>query len=435
MNPALRRFLHSLPGIVIATLAILLALGLALASSAASHRSNWYASAIMAGASLILAALISVTVVPELARGVGLRYLRNLRLFTLTRVGLFFLLLILILSLASVSTGNNLLTVVLSLLLSSILVSGVFSNVILSDINVSLNLPDRIFAGEPTRFILSLQNEKHYFPVISVLLGGYRAAQATAGALLQSRAYFPFVAPRQSQSYAIQTEFGRRGRYDLAGFKAQTGFPFGFFDKAREIPAEGDIVVFPRRVDVRSEFHLFPFLRGFQEGMRRGFGDSLYTIRPYDARDDARFIHWKASAKLDRMMVKEFIEEEERRVCVCLDNSAKQGRVTRNQFERAVELAASLCIHFVEEGSGVQLLLCEERIDFGTGRAHLTEVLGKLATVEPNGSRDSFHKKLEQEGHSVRGDELFKIVFSTQPAGATPPGIWRTSHVIHMDQL
>lgn len=432
---AVSRFLRSLPGIASAVAAILLALGLALASSTALRQGSLHASILLAVSSLILAALIAVTVVPVLVAGINLQYLRNLRLVTLTRTGLFFLLLVLILSLASVSTGNNLLILVLAVLLASILVSGALSSTILSGVDVSLNVPDNVFAGELTRLVLSVRNGKRFFPAISVLLGGYRQGSAREGSILTSNVYFPFVGPRQSESHSLQAVFDRRGIYGLSGFRAQTGFPFGFFDKAREIPAKGQLVVFPRRVDVRSEFQLFPFLRGIQDGPRRGTGDGLYTMRPYTGSDDARFIHWKASAKLGELMVKEFSEEIERRVCVCLDNSVLPPDVGADQFEKAVELAASLCAHFIAEGSGVELVLCDKETGFDDGREHLQEVLTELATVEAKHSFDEFLERLRKLQRPVGNVELFKLVFSTRPVDALPIEFRRGSQIVWMKEL
>ena len=52
-------------------------------------------------------------------------------------------------ALAALNTGNNLLFMILACLLAGILVSGVISQIVLSGVELRLELPEHIFAGQP----------------------------------------------------------------------------------------------------------------------------------------------------------------------------------------------------------------------------------------------------------------------------------------------
>lgn len=76
------------------------------------------------------------------------------------------------------------------------------------------------------------------------------------------------------------------------------------------------------RLDVRST-KLFPGkLLGERRSKRRGQSVEFDDFRPYIAGDDLRFIDWNAYARLDKLIIKLFLEEEDLAVHVALDASA-----------------------------------------------------------------------------------------------------------------
>ncbi len=76
------------------------------------------------------------------------------------------------------------------------------------------------------------------------------------------------------------------------------------------------------RLDVRST-KLFPGkLMGERRSKRRGQSVEFDDFRPYVAGDDLRFIDWNAYARLDKLIIKLFLEEEDLAVHIALDASA-----------------------------------------------------------------------------------------------------------------
>ena len=122
------------------------ALFLALYSGAAAEGGHLLVAGISALAALALAGWVALTIVPVLARRTPLRWLTYQIDYKLTREGMVYLGGIFVVALAALNTGNNLLFMVLACLLAGVLISGLLSRLVLSGIDVRLELPEHIFA-------------------------------------------------------------------------------------------------------------------------------------------------------------------------------------------------------------------------------------------------------------------------------------------------
>jgi len=129
----------------IALLALGGALFLALYSGAAVEGGHFFIAGLSALAALALAGWVALTIVPVLARRTPLRWLSTQIDYKVTREGVIYLCLIFVVALAALNTGNNLLFMVLACLLAGVLISGMLSRLVLSGIDVRLELPEHIF--------------------------------------------------------------------------------------------------------------------------------------------------------------------------------------------------------------------------------------------------------------------------------------------------
>src|SRR5207244_4055945 len=73
-----------------------------------------------------------------------------------------------LLSLAALNTGTNLLFLILASLIALVLMSGILSTIALSGVGMRLVLPEHIFAGQPVRAMVELENEKLTLPSFSL---------------------------------------------------------------------------------------------------------------------------------------------------------------------------------------------------------------------------------------------------------------------------
>lgn len=387
--------------------------------------------------------------------------------FRITREGLLFLAGILILSIAAINSGNNLLFIILAALLSMIAVSGILSRSTLKQISLSLQLPENVFAGERVSIKVSVKNLKKIFPSFSIRVEdpevsrrhspfhlfkwrifGRRLAPSpdtTADrAVLRQAAYFPILRAGEKRSELTVQSFPQRGLYSLDGFWVSTRFPFGFFRRGERVAAKGQVLVYPLVQKISAFFHLLPFLPGHMEGLHVGQGENLFSIRKYQGSESARVIDWKATAKTGELMAREFARDEESKFCLILDTHTP-NQVPEDAFEKAVSLAASIAAHFLEAGAGIEFLTPDEYVPRGTGIDHLYRVLRVLAVIRhatvPSGEMRSWDlagfSRIEDARalQQILSDKVFKIIITSRPRGSFPSAIWRSSHVVFFEEL
>src|SRR5436305_9525817 len=159
------------------------ALLLALYSSAAAELGQIVLASTSALAALAIAGWVAVTLVPTLARRTPLRWIGYRIQYKISREGWIYFGGLLLVALAALNTGNNLLFLILACLIALILMSGILSSISLSGIEIRLVLPEHIFAGQPVRVMAELGNEKLTLPSFCLRLEPTKTTQAPAAML------------------------------------------------------------------------------------------------------------------------------------------------------------------------------------------------------------------------------------------------------------
>jgi uncharacterized protein (DUF58 family) len=362
------------------------AFALALSSSLARHNRQFYAAAFLAFVSLLFAFIVCVTLVPKLLARIKLDFLMNLRFFRFTRRGVTFILIVFIIAFATFNTGNNLLILILSFLLASLIVSGIVANLVLFGLKISLRVPKGIHARQRAVFLITLLNLKKFFPSFALQLKGEnegkKGSQDTD--LFVQAKRFPYVRAGEKLRLRLQCRFGRRGVYPVEGFEIKTTFPFGFFWRGRQLDATGNIIVYPEIQDLAPLFTQQPDILGVEEKNRRGNGNELYNIRHYEAGDSARFVHWKSTAKLASLMVKDFALEQEIPLNVLFSTYLPDPSPSDlEQFEKAVSWVASLGRYYRLKGHKFKFDSGEFDVAIDGRTEQYESLMEYLAQVQP----------------------------------------------------
>src|SRR5512146_1885026 len=179
---------------------------------------------------------------PEPTTRVGrlLRSFRPPRKLKFTREGKYFLGITLGVGFAAINTGNNLLYLLLGMLLSLIILSGILSEISLRDLTVVRRLPARAQVGRPHLVEIEVFNHKTRVPSYAIEVEDLRAGQPA-----DKRCFFLKISPKSAQVAAYRRTPAKRGRDRHVGFRIATRFPFGLFEKSREVPAEGELIIYP----------------------------------------------------------------------------------------------------------------------------------------------------------------------------------------------
>lgn len=443
---------------LIALFGLALALALALLSTVVVNETgNMWAGALLASTSLILATVVGIAVIPYLARRIAVRRMRDALNYEVTREGSMYLVLALVIGIAALNTGNNLLFIVVSAMLAAVMVSGIASAMVLLGIELDVIVPEHLFAGSVAVVRLALRNKNRWVPAFSVsvvppkhkkpkkhisvhrssfrfppkskpgkewflwpdLSVRWTREPAPPADMFRATVYFPFIPAKQSAQAELELNFARRGAYVQNGFGLQTKFPFSFLNKTRTIAMKREIVVYPSVEATDEFFEMLPLITGEFETYVRGRGYDLYRIRDYAAEDSARHVDWKATARTGDLKVREFTREDERKLRLVFDNP-KPGRVTTESYERGVALAASLAWHFAADTT--QLSFAAPGYE---GSPDVYDFLRYAALVQP-----------EQGASVLDGLQLtddYNIVVTSRKRGSIPTMLWNCSYFVFLD--
>jgi uncharacterized protein (DUF58 family) len=428
-RPGVRAFFLSMAALTVAFV-------LALYSGAASRLGYLALASVTAMAALVVAGWVAVTLVPELARRTPLRWIGYRMEFRVTREGWIYLAGIVLVALAAINTGNNLLFLILACLISSILMSGILSSVTLAGVEMRLDLPEHIFAEQPARGSAELHNEKQTLPSFSLRVEAVKKKGQAGPAILTTPVYFPYVPRRESVKLSVPFRFPRRGVYQQEAFRIVTRFPFGFLQKARRLDLKSEALVYPS-VEATPEFlHVLPGIQGAIESLAKGRGQDLYALRGYLPTDSARHVHWKASARLGSLMVREFAREDDCQILLIFDPFGSAGstgatQADKDRFELAVSLCAAIAWNFHERTALMQFRTAGVEVPLGPATENIFAILRHLALVQAQ-RPDSTKNHLSE---LASNPESFKIIVTSQQRGSIPADIWNSSYLVFAEEL
>jgi uncharacterized protein (DUF58 family) len=441
---------------LLAIVGLALAFGAALFSTILGEAGNIWGMIILASASLLLATFVGLTTVPYLARRVVASRVREAMDYDVTRAGLIYILISVVIGIAAINTGNNLLYVVVAALLSAILVSGIASALVLRSLTLDVRLPEHVFAARPLLARLLLRNTSRWLPSFSVRVVpakrknkdrwdwevstfGWprnrapqdqwfhlpdrrlrRVQEEAEKPILQESVYFPFLAPEQELRADLEISFPVRGRYSEKNFGLATRFPFSFLMKTRRINLAREVTVYPAVEQTEQFCEVLPMVTGEFETFVSGRGNDLYLIREYMPDDSARHVDWKATARTGELKVREFSREDERKLRVVFDNPVP-GILHHTVYERGVRLAASLGWHFHHE---------DVEVSFVAPGLEPTEdvfaFLQYLALVEPEEATPVFSR--------LRASDDYNVIVTARAAADLPSALATRSYVISLGQ-
>jgi uncharacterized protein (DUF58 family) len=260
-----------------------------------------------------------------------------------TRLGLLFTLMCVLVALAAFASANNLLFLILAAMLATLMVAGFISRLSLAGLELDLLLPEHISARRKFSGRLAIRNVKRWMPSFSIHVSG----SGESG--LSDSVYFPVVPGRSRIEEPVELFFAHRGSYKENTFRFATLFPFGFTERRISVLVRRDVLVYPC-LDPQPGFEeLLISLQGEIASFYRGLGNDFYRIRPYEALESARHVDWKATAHTGALQVREFAREQEQVVVFFLDLDVPQGREA--WFEQAIECCAFLAWNIHRRGA------------------------------------------------------------------------------------
>jgi uncharacterized protein (DUF58 family) len=201
------------------------------------------------------------------------------------------------------------------------------------------------------------------------------------------------VAPNGEATAMAQYVCPERGRYQIGPVKLCGSDPFGLFQLEQEFELRDTVVAYPRTFDMpagllRGGMHLI--MRDAQRSPSRGQGHEFRAIREYVQGDDLRWVHWKTTAHLGRLTIKEFESGAAASITILLDLSSagRYGTAPDATVDYAARIASSVARDSILRGGFVRMCANAKSAiatPLDRGDAHLHRMLSTLAEVDANG--------------------------------------------------
>lgn len=252
---------------------------------------------------------------------------------------------------------------------------------------------------------------------------------------------------RNEMAWSVQTLCIQRGVFQLGPMRLVTGDPFGLYQVERKLDATAQVVVFPAMVTLPTfELALGPLSGGDAVRRRTHYATTNAAgVRDYAPGDSFSRIHWKSTARRNRLMVKEFELDPLADVWLMLDaeRHVQAGHFAVDEFlteaetlvpderrvflpptteEYGVTIAASLARYFLTRERGVGFVTHgqhHEVIQVDRGERQLLKILESLAVLQARG-RMPLEQLLVLEGDQLpRGATLIIITPSVRDSWVT----------------
>ncbi len=250
-----------------------------------------------------------------------------------------------------------------SALLGFIAVSGVLGKWNLDRISVRYFPPDEVYDGLPTLLGIELINRRRRLPIFLMEI-----------VVADHTVFFPLVDPQQGLQKGLKFTICGRGRQQLPAVTIRSRFPVNFFIRSKGLIIDQEITVFPapqpcsdlRQVDPGGG-------AGTQQNWQKGYEGDINRIRNYQGGEPLKSIHWKLSARHDRLKVKELSAVTRKPVVLDL------AELPAANLEQRLRYASYLVLRWLRDGWPVGLKAGSLEISPGAGQRHKLLLLQALA--------------------------------------------------------
>ncbi len=303
----------------------------------------------------------------------------------LTREGKGLLITGVLVGMAALNTGNNLIYLLTALMLSLGILDVVAGYFNLKKVSGDVVVEEPVYAGTSQTAFYRFFNDRKHNPAFLVTL-----KNTTTGMFVVA----PRIDPDGMTEMKGVITFRCRGRILLSRMKLSSGYPFGFYCNTVKLNNPKSFLVYPELIDVRGLLAGIRSIAG-SGALPHPAGEDFTDIRPYQQGDPMRNIHWKSTAKTGGLMVKEFRAGISRHITVALDTSAGAAPEI---LEKGISLAASLVEALFSEGYPVRLKTLAQVSAPARSREQLHHIMDMLALIQPE---EQVSQTLQEEGQEI----------------------------------
>jgi hypothetical protein len=191
----------------------------------------------------------------------------------------------------------------------------------------------------------------------------------------------PAMTPREEHEELFAVPTNKRAVIVAGPAESVRGDQLGLLRRALQWADPVDLFVHPRTV------RLLPTAAGLVRDLEGQVSKTItnndiafHALRPYVPGDDRRYVHWRTSARIGQLMVRQF-NETRRSQLTMIHASRGDLYASEEEFELAISVTASIAAQVIRDG--VQMNVVSESGSWRT--QSVTQMMDSSCRVEPVG--------------------------------------------------
>jgi uncharacterized protein (DUF58 family) len=309
-----------------------------------------------------------------------------------TRSGMGLVAMLMLLGVVAANPGLNLLLLLFGLGVGALLFNAWMARRQVRMAEVRRFLPDAAAAGRPTVIRYEIRNRSRRTALRSLWIVDGCGRDATG--LPMAATWVAYVPPGQTRRAEVRIVPVLRGLCRMDEIRLASKFPFGLCKHLRGIHQPEQLLVWPAlgrlKIDWLGRTSRSGPVRPTRSGQWQRGADEFFGVREYRAGDNVRWIHWRRSASLDRVLIREMVESNPGRVTLVLETCGAAGPAEPQIVDQLVSATASLACDALERGWHVGLIVNGQTtviLPPAGGYAVRTRLLYELAIVAAGRTR------------------------------------------------
>lgn len=342
--------------------------------------------------------------------------------FRLTREGVHFIGILVFIFVGAVIRDINLLILLAGTMIGLLMLQWRFNTSTLVGLDVKRRLPSNATSHRDTEIEFTVSNPKRWLsawlvmveePIAQTVPKSQRTGERGIGIV-------DAIRPTGTSDSSYQLHFYQRGKYRIGPSTISTRFPLGLGRGWRTLDNEAEIVVHPRQGNltrgVQKLFHLELMGQTNASANAGAHEGEFFGLRSWSNGDSKRWIHWRTTARLGELSVRQFEQNQKRQICLLLDLHTEDKSGTSDAVEMAISFLATLAYKTVREQRDKLSvgIAGAEALGFNAVQSPVlvNNLLDKLAVVVPSSTPDLAGAIKELNGPLLSNPNL--IVISTR---------------------
>lgn len=277
--------------------------------------------------------------------------------------------------------------------ISALLVPLIHCLIIYKDLSGSVNIPNKsIYVGDKVAISYTVRNSgKITIPYLEIENSISRELTGEEPPKIMTT-----LNPKDFFTYNEELILKRRGYYPLGEIQLVIKDVFGFYSIKKKVTSETSLLVYPMPTELNS-FRITSIEqlgdmliddKAFQDKTR------VSSIRDFREGDSVKWIHWKLSAKLDELIIKEFDNSADTHVVVFVDNyqGLYKNDLDRRLEDKVADVGISVINYYIKHSIPVTL-----------------QTQDREKIVEVNGNKKSDLKPFLETFARFKGNGVFEL--------------------------